>query len=258
MTARLDVLAEGYADDRVASTVVLVRDGDAVIVVDPGMVASRSLILDPLAALGVDPGQVTDVVFSHHHPDHTLNAALFTEARFHDHWAIYQDDVWIDREADGFELGPSVRLKATPGHSAEDITTLVETDSGLVACTHLWWSADGPDIDPLADDQADARGLPGRAAGPPARRWWCRATGARSARRDVGAAGLPRRQGDDDLGQPAQFLGGVVVVGRGPHHGGGPVATQVEAGGRPVGHRDVHPHRPGRGRHLGRGVARRR
>jgi len=34
MAARLDVLAEGYADDRVASTVVLVRDGDAVIVVD--------------------------------------------------------------------------------------------------------------------------------------------------------------------------------------------------------------------------------
>ena len=154
MTARLDILTEGYADDRVASTVVLVRDGDAVIVVDPGMVASRSLILDPLAALGVDPQEVTDVVFSHHHPDHTLNAALFTEARFHDHWAIYQDDVWTDREADGFELAGSVRLMATPGHSAEDVTTLVETDSGLVACTHLWWSSDGPEIDPLADDQA--------------------------------------------------------------------------------------------------------
>ena len=153
MTARLDILTEGYADDRVASTVVLVRDGDAVIVVDPGMVASRSLILDPLAALGVDPQDVTDVVFSHHHPDHTLNAALFTEARFHDHWAIYQDDVWTDREADGFELAPSVRLMATPGHSAEDVTTLVETDGGLVACTHLWWSADGPEIDPLATDQ---------------------------------------------------------------------------------------------------------
>ena len=153
MTARLDILTEGYADDRVASTVALVRDGDAAIVVDPGMVASRSRILDPLAALGVDPGQVTDVVFSHHHPDHTLNAALFTRARFHDHWAIYQDDVWTDREADGFELAPSVRLLATPGHTAEDITTLVETDTGLVVCTHLWWSADGPEVDPLAADQ---------------------------------------------------------------------------------------------------------
>lgn len=154
VTAQLDVLVTGYADDRVGSTVVLIRDEAAVIVVDPGMVASRSAILDPLAALGVAPHQVTDVVFSHHHPDHTLNAALFPEARFHDHWAIYQDDVWIERPADGFELSPSVHLRATPGHTPEDITTLARTAGGLVACTHLWWSADGPEIDPLAVDQA--------------------------------------------------------------------------------------------------------
>ena len=153
MTARLDVLTEGYADDRVASTVALIRDGDAVIVVDPGMVADRRLILDPLASHGLAPEEVTDVVFSHHHPDHTLNAALFPRARFHDHWAVYQDDVWTDREADGFAVSPSVTLMATPGHTAEDITTLVDTDEGLVVCTHLWWSAEGPDVDPLGADQ---------------------------------------------------------------------------------------------------------
>ena len=54
MTARLDVLCAGYAADRVASTVVLIRDEGAVIVVDPGMVADRRRILDPLARLGVD------------------------------------------------------------------------------------------------------------------------------------------------------------------------------------------------------------
>ena len=153
MTAQLDVLAVGYAGDRVASTVVLVRDGDATIVVDPGMVARRDAILRPLEALGVRPGAVTDVIFSHHHPDHTLNAALFPDARFHDHWAIYQDDVWTERPAEGYEPSPSVRLLATPGHTNEDITTLVRTANGLVACTHLWWSADGPEVDPLAVDQ---------------------------------------------------------------------------------------------------------
>jgi glyoxylase-like metal-dependent hydrolase (beta-lactamase superfamily II) len=160
MHARLDVLCAGYAAERVASTVVLVRDGGAVIVVDPGMVASRAQILGPLERLGVSPDEVTDVVFSHHHPDHTLNAALFARARFHDFWAIYQDDVWTDRPAEGFELSSSVRLMATPGHTAQDITTLVTTDRGLAACTHLWWSAEGPAIDPLAEDQkllADSR-----------------------------------------------------------------------------------------------------
>lgn len=153
MTAQLDVLCTGYAAERVASTVVLIRDGDSIIVVDPGMVAGRQLILDPLARLGIEAASVSDVVFSHHHPDHTLNAALFERARFHDFWAIYRGDEWTDRPADGFGLSPSVRLMATPGHTAQDITTLVTTDTGLAACTHLWWSQDGPLTDPLAEDQ---------------------------------------------------------------------------------------------------------
>ena len=151
-TARVDVLTTGYAGDRVASTVVLVRDGDAVVVVDPGMVAHRRLILDPLAALGVDPLDVTDVVLSHHHPDHTMNIALFTAARVHDHWAVYRDDLWEDRPAEGFEITPAIRLLETPGHTAQDITTLVGTGEGLTAMTHAWWSVDGPQDDPFAVD----------------------------------------------------------------------------------------------------------
>jgi glyoxylase-like metal-dependent hydrolase (beta-lactamase superfamily II) len=126
----------GYAAERVAGTVVLIRDEGAVIVVDPGMVAGRHRIL---AQLGAAPSEICDVVFSHHHPDHTVNAALFERARSHDFWAIYRDDLWTERPADAFELSPSVRLMATPGHAAQDITTLVTTASGLAACTHLWW-----------------------------------------------------------------------------------------------------------------------
>ena len=153
MTARIDILSTGYAEERVASTIALVRDTDATIVVDPGMIADRRVLLARLEELGTGTDDVTDVVFSHHHPDHTLNAALFEHARFHDHWAIYKDDVWEERVADGWSLTPSVRLMATPGHTAEDISTLVETADGVVACTHLWWTADGPEVDPLAVDQ---------------------------------------------------------------------------------------------------------
>jgi glyoxylase-like metal-dependent hydrolase (beta-lactamase superfamily II) len=45
---KVDLLHAGYARDRVGSSVVLVRDGEARIVVDPGMVAHRDRILDPL------------------------------------------------------------------------------------------------------------------------------------------------------------------------------------------------------------------
>jgi glyoxylase-like metal-dependent hydrolase (beta-lactamase superfamily II) len=131
-TAEVHVLFEGYVGEHTASTVALVRDGDAMLVVDPGMVPNRAAILDPLRQFGVDPDEVTDVVFSHHHPDHTLNAALFPLARFHDHWAVYHHDLWTDRKAEGAVLSPSVRLIETPGHTPQDITTLASTADGLL------------------------------------------------------------------------------------------------------------------------------
>ena len=157
-SAEVHVLHEGYVGlngdyERVSGTVTLIIDGDAVIVVDPGMVASREELLAAVAQHGVEPGVVTDVVFSHHHPDHTVNAALFPAARIHDHWAIYDGDLWISRDAEGAQLSPSVTLIASPGHASEDITTLAAAANGVHACTHAWWGADGPAIDPLGSDQ---------------------------------------------------------------------------------------------------------
>ena len=155
MAAELTVLHDGYAhDEGVASSVVFVRDGDALVVVDPGMVRGPELILGPLAGLGVQPGEITDIVISHHHPDHTWHLALFPAARVHDVWAIYQGDQWEDAPAEDRQVSAHVRLIETPGHSPQDITTLVETVDGLVACTHLWWHAEGPAEDPRATDAA--------------------------------------------------------------------------------------------------------
>jgi glyoxylase-like metal-dependent hydrolase (beta-lactamase superfamily II) len=158
-SARVHVLHEGYVGldgdaERVSGTVTLIVDGDAVIVVDPGMVADRRALLAALAAHSPCPEDVTDVVFSHHHPDHTVNAALFPNAKIHDHWAIYDRDRWLDRDAHGAVLAPSVRLLRTPGHTSEDISTVASTVEGVYACTHAWWSAAGPDDDPLGTDAA--------------------------------------------------------------------------------------------------------
>lgn len=153
--ASVHLLHAGYAGDRVASSVVLVRDGAARIVVDPGMVADRSRILDPLAVLGVSPGDVTHVFLSHHHPDHTMNIALFPEAEVVDFWARYRGDEWLDHPGDGYRLAPHATLWLTPGHTEEDATLIVEADDAVYAMTHLWWRGDRtPAIDPLAWDQA--------------------------------------------------------------------------------------------------------
>ena len=149
------VLHAGYAGDRVGSSVVLVRDGDALIVADPGMVARRPLILEPLAALGVEPESVSHVFLSHHHPDHTINIALFPAAEVVDFWARYVGDQWLDHDGDCYRLAAHSQLWLTPGHTDQDASLIVEADDGTYAMTHAWWRGDRtPEIDPLATDQA--------------------------------------------------------------------------------------------------------
>ena len=122
-SAAVHILHEGYArddsaGDRVGSSVTLILDAGRVIVVDPGMVADRDELIAALAGHGPAPGDVTDMVFSHHHPDHTVNAALFPGARIHDHWATYTGDLWIGRDPGEFDLtavgpaGPRARPHA--------------------------------------------------------------------------------------------------------------------------------------------------
>jgi len=153
-TARLDVLVEGYArPPNVAGTVCLVRDAGRVVVVDPGMVADRDLILGRLGELGLRPEDVTDIVLSHHHPDHTLNVALFPVVPVHDFQWVMEADRITRRAADGVQLTAGVRLLATPGHTPQDLTTVVGTAGDVVALTHLWWSAQGPADDPYAPDR---------------------------------------------------------------------------------------------------------
>ncbi len=158
-TAKVHVLLEGYAregdgGEHVGSTVTLITDGDTIAIVDPGMVASRAALLTALAEQGVGAEAVTDIVFSHHHPDHTVNAAMFPRARIHDFQAIYDGDLWQSRDADGTQLSPSIRLMATPGHTDQDISTVAVTSEGVYVCTHAWWDADGPAEDPFSADQA--------------------------------------------------------------------------------------------------------
>jgi len=170
-TARFDILLEGGLSPGVRSSCSLIRDGDHAIVVDPGLSPSQAAILEPLAAFGLAPEDVTDVIISHHHPDHALNVALFPAARVHDHWAIYDFfGRWDDDDAEGRVVSPAVTLIRTPGHTAEDVSTLVRTEDGLVVCTHVWWTDSVPVEDPYATDpdalhasRARVLGLPGLA-----------------------------------------------------------------------------------------------
>jgi glyoxylase-like metal-dependent hydrolase (beta-lactamase superfamily II) len=153
--ATVHLLHAGYTGERTASSVTFVRDGAALIVVDPGMVALQAKILNPLTDLGVSAKAVTHVFLTHHHPDHTMNVGLFPNAEVVDHWARYKADLWIDMPEDpeGYRLSPKAWAMRAPGHTRNELALIVEAEDGVYAMTHAWWHADRtPKIDPLAED----------------------------------------------------------------------------------------------------------
>ena len=157
--ARVHVLLDGTLRPDVASTCTLVLDGDHAIVVDPGLAPSQESITGPLHELGLSRSDVTDVVLSHHHPDHTINVGLFPMARIHDHWAIYDfAGRWDTVECEGRQIAANVSLMKTPGHTDEDMSTVVRTADGVYVLTHEWWTANEPVDDPYAPDLAELRG----------------------------------------------------------------------------------------------------
>jgi glyoxylase-like metal-dependent hydrolase (beta-lactamase superfamily II) len=108
----------------VAGTVTLIQDDRAIVVADPGMVTNRALILEGLVKAGVAPAEVTHIFISHHHPDHTVNIALFPNAEVVDFWASYRGDLWRDH-ADTYDIVPGITVLRTPGHTEEDASLIV-------------------------------------------------------------------------------------------------------------------------------------
>lgn len=182
-TTRLDTLSDGHlvlpksftlgemppdqADDILAKygitgdtlepdcNVTLLRTGDRTILFDvgsgPNFMPTAGKLIDALDAVGVDPFDVTDVVFTHGHPDHLwgllddFGDLWFPDADFHmgqaewDYWtdpdtvntidparqsfavgAANRLDVLADRInlfTDGAEIMPNVAARATFGHT---------------------------------------------------------------------------------------------------------------------------------------------
>ncbi len=131
-----------------------IRGQGSIVFVDPGFIVDRSLILAALDKTGIDPAAVTHVFISHHHPDHTINAALFPNATVVDFWATYKGDLWEDH-ADKYQIDEGITVVKTPGHSNEDASLVVDTKLGKVVFTHVWWNEElFPPVDPIADDQS--------------------------------------------------------------------------------------------------------
>jgi N-acyl homoserine lactone hydrolase len=120
------------------SSVVLIRSGDRIGLIDAGNFGMRGMILQQLAARGLTPADVTDLLLTHAHFDHSVNWTLFRHARIvvgavEMAWALDEPwgetpvpelyvralDEWetCEKVRDGAEVFPGMTAHVAPGHT---------------------------------------------------------------------------------------------------------------------------------------------
>jgi N-acyl homoserine lactone hydrolase len=141
---RIDIVVQGYPGKSVChgglgwSTIALLRGHGRVVMIDVGSFSQRGMILDRLRAHGLAPADVTDVLLTHAHWDHSINWVMFPRARIvvgadELAWAAAQPwgttpvpELYI-RELDGSgqtarvrpgeEILPGIAAHDAPGHT---------------------------------------------------------------------------------------------------------------------------------------------
>lgn len=83
----VEIIVHGYPGKSVChgslgfSTIAMIRHGDRIALVDVGAFGQRKLLLEFFARKQMTPGEVTDVLLTHSHYDHSINWVLFPNAR---------------------------------------------------------------------------------------------------------------------------------------------------------------------------------
>lgn len=114
--------------------VTLMRHGDRTVLFDvgsgPDFAPNSGVLLDSLDTLGVTPEDITDIVFTHAHPDHLwgllddFDDPLFTEATYmigQEEWDYWMNPNTVDEIGDArasFAVGAKRRLEMIQDHIA--------------------------------------------------------------------------------------------------------------------------------------------
>jgi len=151
MPAEVKILLEGYTnadsvaelcEEKTQPTVTLVRDGDLVMVVDPGVLENQQVLIDALERENLTVNDVNVICITHSHIDHYRNAGMFSRAKTLEYFGLW-DKQTVDTWAEDFTS--NVKILHTPGHDYTGITLLVNTENGIVAiCGDIFWKENYP------------------------------------------------------------------------------------------------------------------
>ena len=148
----VDIIVSGYPGKSVChgglgwSTVALVRTGTRIAIVDTGAFGFRKPLMKALAERGLAPKDVTDVLLTHSHYDHSVNWTLFSHARIvigADELAWSLGEPWgetpvpelyvrelqcwptLQTVRDGEEVFPGITGHIGPGHTPGSLVFVV-------------------------------------------------------------------------------------------------------------------------------------
>lgn len=143
---KVQILIEGYSKNNpdgswqaTSTTTLVTTEKGAKIIVDPG--CDRELLLKNLDKAKVNLEEIDFVFLTHHHLDHTLNAALFYNSKIVDNEAIYNKSK--AELVKGVIPNSDIEILQMPGHVEDNAVLKVPTEDGLVvvAADVFWWGA---------------------------------------------------------------------------------------------------------------------
>ena len=140
----IDIVVQGFPGKSVChgglgwSTVVLLRAHGRIVLIDTGGFSMRTMLIKRLAERGLKPGDISDLLLTHSHHDHSVNWTLFPKARIvigADELACSLKAPWgetpvpelymrelktwptLHTAAEGEEVFPGITAHLAPGHT---------------------------------------------------------------------------------------------------------------------------------------------
>ena len=158
--AEVKVLVKGYTgsdsgDEKTCATISLIRDGNIIMVIDPGVLESQQVLIDALKKEGIGVNDVNYVGLTHSHIDHFRNIGMFPDAKTLEFYGIWDKNTVKDWKEDFSE---NIKIIKTPGHSRTGISFLVNTNIGKVAVVgDVFWKENYPEIDEYANNMKELK-----------------------------------------------------------------------------------------------------
>ena len=152
---KVKILVKGYiskenGEEKTQCTITLIQDKDINMVVDPGTLKDRQILIDALKKENLTIEDINFVCITHSHMDHYRNIGMFPNAKALDYWGIWDKDTVDDWKED---FTDSIKIIKTPGHDMTGITLLVKTEKGVIAIVgDVFWKENFPEHDKYATD----------------------------------------------------------------------------------------------------------